>query len=81
MGYIIDLTIVMFKLSQAKVDSDVSKENILSIVEGFISTEIMHVHDDIRNVVHDKSNFGLVGKDEFLNKTIRLIHKYCNSSR
>lgn len=65
MGYIIDLTIVMFKLSQAKVDSDVSKENILSIVEGFISTEIMHFHDDIRNIVHDKSNFGLVGRMSF----------------
>jgi hypothetical protein len=78
MGYIIDLTVVMFKLS--KTDSDVSQENILSTLEDFISADITRVHDDIRNVVNKRSNFGLVGEDEFLNEIIRLIHKYCDSS-
>jgi hypothetical protein len=78
MGYIVDLTIVMFKLSKA--NSDVSKEDILSILRDFsISAEITHVHDDIHKVVDNTSNFGLqvVGKDEFLKEIIRLIHKYC----
>jgi hypothetical protein len=79
MGYIVDLTVVMFKLSKA--NSDVSKEDILSILRDFsISAEITHVHDDIHTVVDNTSNFGLqvVGKDEFLKEIIRLIHKYCN---
>jgi len=78
MGYIIDLTVVMFKLS--KTDSEVSQENILSTLEDFISADITRVHDDIRNVVNKRSNFGVVGKDKFLDEIIRLIHKYCDSS-
>jgi len=77
MGYIIDLTIVMRKLSN--VSSDISKESIESALKEFTEGDITRVHLDIRNFLITKSTVSLANKDSVLGEIINLIHMYCSS--
>jgi hypothetical protein len=75
MGYIVDLTIVMRKLSD--VDLDISKESIASTLEDFTQGDITNVHHDIRQFLTTRSTVSLANKDSALDEIINLIHKYC----
>jgi len=77
MGYIIDLTIVMRKLSN--VSSDISKESIESALKEFTEGDITRVHHDIRKFLITKSTVSLANKDSVLGEIINLIHMYCSS--
>jgi hypothetical protein len=77
MGYIVDLTIVMRKLSN--VDLDISKKSIESALKDFTKEDIARVHHDIRKSLATKSIVSLANKDNILDEIIELIHKYCSS--
>jgi hypothetical protein len=73
MGYIVDLTIVMHRLSAVEV----SKERVVSILEDYVvSGNISQVHNDIRKFVSDIPTLRLGDKDHTLNEIIRLIEKH-----
>jgi hypothetical protein len=74
MGYIVDLTLVMRKLSN--VDLDISTESIASVLEDFTHRDITNVHRDIRQFLTTKSTVSLANKDNALDEIIYLIHKY-----
>jgi len=78
MGYIVDLTIVMRKLSD--VDLEISKESIASALEDFTQGDITNVHRDIRQFLTTRSTVSLANKDNALDEIIGLIHKYCSIS-
>ncbi|KAI0251027.1 hypothetical protein BJV78DRAFT_1213904 [Lactifluus subvellereus] len=73
MGYIVDLTIVMHRLSTVEV----SKERVVSILEDYVmSGNKIQVHNDIRKFVSDIPTLRLGDKDHTLNEIIRLIEKH-----
>ena len=73
MGYIVDLTIVMHRLSAAEV----SEERVVTVLQDYAkSKEISQVHNDIRKFVSDIPTLRLGDKDYPLNETIRLIEKH-----
>lgn len=78
MGYIVDLTLVMRKLSD--IDLDISKRTIKTTLEDFTRKDITNVHHDIRKFLATKSTISLTNKDHILDEIIKLIHKYASSS-
>ena len=79
MGYIVDLTIVMRKLSDIALD--ISKQNIESALKEFTEGDITRVHQDIRKFLTPTSTVSLANKDIVLGEIIDLIHMYCNGSK
>jgi len=75
MGYIVDLTIVMRKLSNVALD--ISKESIESALKEFTEGDITHVHHDIRKFLDNQRTVSLANKDSVLGEIINLIHMYC----
>jgi len=70
MGYIVDLTIVMRRLSAVEV----SKGRVVSVLEDYAkSGNISQVHNDIRKFVSDIPIRRLGDRDHVLNEIIRLI--------
>jgi hypothetical protein len=73
MAYIVNLTIVMHRLSAV----DISEESIISAINGYAnSTEIAQVHNDIRTFCGRIPSSRLHDKDYALEETIRLIEKH-----
>jgi hypothetical protein len=73
MAYIVDLTIVMHRLSAV----DISKENVICTLQDYArSGQIAQVHNDIRSFCgrFPSSSFG--STDYTLNEIIRLIEKH-----
>lgn len=79
MGYIVDLTIVMRKLSDDDSAQDVSKESIQSALENVTKGDIIRIHRDIRKFLDTKSTARLVDKDYVLDKIVNLIRQYCST--
>jgi len=74
MGYIVDLTIVMRRLSAVEV----SKERVVSVLEDYAkSGNISQVHNDIRKFISNIPTRWLGDRDYVLNEIIRLIEVYC----
>ncbi len=73
MAYIVDLTIVMHRLSAI----DVSEESVVSTLKNYAkSAEIAQVHNDIRTFCERIPSSRLGDKDYTLDETIRLIEKH-----
>ncbi|KAF8333731.1 hypothetical protein F5887DRAFT_1259834 [Amanita rubescens] len=73
MAYIVDLTIVMHRLSAI----DISEESVVSALEDYAkSPEIAQVHNDIRTFCECIPTSRLGDKDYTLEETIRLIEKH-----
>jgi hypothetical protein len=73
MAYIVDLTIVMHRLSAV----DISEESVLSVVQDYFkSAEFAQVHNDIRTFCDSISGLRLGDRDYTLDETIRLIEKH-----
>ena len=73
MAYIVDLTIVMHRLSAI----DISEESVLSALKDYAkSAEIAQVHNDIRRFCACIPCSRLGDKDYTLDETIRLIEKH-----
>ncbi|KAF8525512.1 hypothetical protein BU17DRAFT_83723 [Hysterangium stoloniferum] len=74
MGYVVDLTIIMHRLSSTV---EVSEETVETVVQGYArSSEISQVHNDIRSFINDNFPFRLQDNDYTLNEIIRLIEKH-----
>jgi hypothetical protein len=74
MGYIIDITIVMHRLSSAV---DVSEQTVESVLKDYAkSSQISQVHNDIRRFINHNFPLRLRDNDYTLNEIIRLIEKY-----
>ena len=73
MAYIIDLTIVMHRLSAV----DISEESVLSTLKDYArSAEVAQVHNDIRTFCGHASKSRLRDKEYVLEETTRLIEKH-----
>jgi hypothetical protein len=74
MAYIVDLTIVMHRLSAV----DISEESVVTALQAYAkSTEIAQVHNDIRRFCGSIPSHRLGDKDYVLDETIRLIEMHC----
>ncbi|KAF8521772.1 hypothetical protein BU17DRAFT_87676 [Hysterangium stoloniferum] len=74
MGYVIDLTIVMHRLSSAVEISEKTVESVL--VDYAKSSQISQVHNDIRKFINDNPLLHLGDNDYTLKEIIRLIEKH-----
>ena len=73
MAYIVDLTIVMHRLSAV----DISEKSVVSALHDYAkSAEIVQVHNDIRTFCGNIPSSRLDDKDYTLDETIRLIEKH-----
>ncbi|KAF8525511.1 hypothetical protein BU17DRAFT_83721 [Hysterangium stoloniferum] len=74
MGYVVDLTIIMHRLSFAV---EVSEETVETVLLDYArSSQIFQVHNDIRKFINDNFPFRLRDNDYTLNEIIRLIKKH-----
>ena len=74
MAYIVDLTILMHRLSEIEM----SEEHVLSTIQDYArSGEIAQVHNDIRTYSGHMHSLRLEGNDTVLTEIIRLIEKHC----
>jgi hypothetical protein len=72
MGYIVDFTIVMHKLSA--VEGPMSMEHAVSVSDAYArSDEIKRVHGDIREFIKDTNGWRLGNRDYVLGEIISLI--------
>ena len=73
MAYIVDLTILMDRLSEIEI----SEVHVISALQDYArSGEIAQVHNDIRAFSRRISSLRLEGNDAALTEIIRLIEKH-----
>jgi hypothetical protein len=73
MGYIVDLTIVMHRLSTMEI----SEANVIAVLESYAtSSEIAQLHNDIRTFSSHIPGSHLGDIDYTLNEIIRLIEEH-----
>jgi len=73
MGYIVDITIVLNRLSA----TNHCKEDVLEVLQSYATSwEFTEVHNDIRQFVSSKS-FLIPGQDRAIEEITRLIDKHC----
>jgi hypothetical protein len=73
MAYIVDLTILMHRLSAIEI----SQERVISTLKDYAkSGEFAQVHNDIRSFSSRITTSRLGGEDHALNEIIRLIKKH-----
>lgn len=73
MAYIVDLTILMHRLSEIEI----LEERVISTLQDYArSGEIAQVHNDIRTFSGRMRSLRLEGNDAVLTEIIRLIEKH-----